>query len=137
MIAGTYTPICIVYLHGTVTGWVFLGSVWVIAIMGMALTITLFPDHLPKWVPFVIYVTMGWMSLFLVISVASYLGTLGLSLLVLGGIFYTVGGVIYTSEKPAALIHGHFGFHEIWHILVMLAAGTHYAMMVLCVLPES
>mmetsp|Transcript_1044 Transcript_1044/g.1479 ORF Transcript_1044/g.1479 Transcript_1044/m.1479 type:complete len:322 (-) Transcript_1044:61-1026(-) len=137
MIAGTYTPMCIVYLHGQVVGWVFLGSIWAIALMGMGLTIALFPDHLPKWVPFVFYITMGWMSVFLVAALTKYLHWLGLFLLILGGVFYTVGGIIYTSEKPAALIAGHFGFHEIWHIFVLLGAGSHFALMFYVVLPES
>jgi len=133
MIAGTYTPMCIVYLHGTVAGWVFLGSVWTIAIIGMTVTILLFPDHLPKWVPFVFYITMGWMSVFLVWSLVAYLGNLGIILLIAGGVAYTVGGIMYTAERPSVIIAKHFGFHELWHIFVLLGAAFHFALMFYCV----
>jgi len=136
MIAGTYTPLCVIYLHQTVVGWVFVGCVWSIALLGMVVTILLFPDHLPKWVPFVFYITMGWMSVFLVLKLVPFLRVSGMLYLVAGGFAYTAGGIVYTTEIPAVLIKDRFGFHEIWHICVLVGAGCHFALMCFCVLPD-
>jgi len=139
MIAGTYTPLCMIFLHGTVTGWVFLGCIWLIAGVGMTLTILFFPEHLPKWVPFVFYITMGCIGVFVIwaLEAYSYMGVSGVLLFLGGGAAYTVGGIFYTLEKPSVIIANQFGFHEIWHFMILLGSALHYALMYFYVLPEA
>jgi hemolysin III len=131
LIAGTLTPVVLV-LSRTPLGWALLGECWFLAFLGIALKTAV--PALPKWVTSVFYVCMGGMVTPLLGSVLPHLGLAGTLLLVLGGVFYLVGAVVFTAEKPNP-IPGRFGFHEIWHILVMCGAASHYAMMLVAVLP--
>mmetsp|Transcript_12592 Transcript_12592/g.17502 ORF Transcript_12592/g.17502 Transcript_12592/m.17502 type:complete len:267 (+) Transcript_12592:141-941(+) len=132
-IAGTFTPLCLVCLHSSWIGWVFLGVVWGEAIFGISLN-TIYYWKMPKWMSLTIYMSMGWTGAFLAVPLFPRIGYGGILLLGLGGITYTVGGVIFIMEKPNP-IPGNFGFHEIWHIFVIAGAGIHWAMMFCYVLP--
>jgi hemolysin III len=137
LIAGTFTPMCLVILRGTVVGWVFVSVLWFLAIAGMTMLIlvaALTDDELPKWITTSMYVSMGWMAALLAPAVMSKIGVLGMALLIGGGVFYTVGGYVFTVEEPNP-VPGVFGFHEIWHIAVLLGAMTHFLLMLLVVLP--
>ena len=130
LIAGTITPLSLIVLTGAL-GWTFFGVIWILAIIGISLK-SINP-HLPKWVTNTFYITMGWLGFFLAISLFDKISLNALYLLAFGGILYSVGFAIYTKEWPN-LIKGKFGFHEIWHILVLVAAGLHWLMYYLYVL---
>jgi hemolysin III len=135
LIAGTFTPLCLVLLHQTVIGWAFVGVVWTMSIISMV-GLSLFFDKVPKWTTMTLYITLGWFGAFLCLYLyPNYLPLGGIALLILGGLWYTVGGYIYTTEKPSIIVPNFFGFHEIWHILVILGATTHWILMYQYVLP--
>jgi hemolysin III len=131
LIAGTYTPLCLV-ISRTTWGWSIFGVVWAVAIIGIIIK-SVFPA-IPKWVTHTLYISMGWVGVILIIRSISLIGATGFALLLAGGIVYTVGAAVYYFEKPNP-VPGKFGFHEIWHLLVLLAAALHFMFMYLVVLP--
>jgi len=133
LIAGTFTPLCLVFYHDVPIGWCFCGTVWVLAIFGMVMTLYMF-TKIPKWLSMTMYITLGWLGALMSTWLYAVIGSGGMALFILGGVFYTSGGYVYTSEKPNP-IPGTFGFHEIWHIAVMLGATTHWFLIYLYVLP--
>mmetsp|Transcript_33584 Transcript_33584/g.81200 ORF Transcript_33584/g.81200 Transcript_33584/m.81200 type:complete len:262 (+) Transcript_33584:138-923(+) len=133
LIAGTYTPLVLVFLNQVAVAWAFLIVVWSLALLGMVVK-GIGQDSVPKWFTLTIYVTLGWFAIFLFPYVMPYLGFGGCALMILGGLLYTVGGVIFQTEWPNP-IPGQLGFHEIWHVLVLAAAMAHWAMMWYFVLP--
>ena len=122
LIAGTYTPMCL--LLGGRAGMILLVAVWAGAALGMLQAI-LWPSA-PK--PLVAFqcVALGWLVVPLIPRLASALGAGGLALLVTGGLLYTVGAVVYALKRPDPLPRV-FGYHEIFHAFVVLAAVCHYA----------
>ena len=133
LIAGTFTPMCLVFFSHDVIGWTFFGCIWFLSGLSIYVTATYF-DKVPKWFTMTIYITLGWFGAFLALWLKDYMLPGGIVLLIAGGVLYTVGGVIYTSEQPNP-IPGKFGFHELWHLFVIMAAATHWLMMFLYVLP--
>lgn len=133
LIAGTLTPLCLVYFHSTVVGWAFLGVVWFLALLGMAGTAA-WHAHIPKWASMTMYITLGWLGACLTYWLLPVIGLGGFGWMLLGGVFYTGGGYVYTTERPNP-IPGQFGFHEIWHIAVCLGAASHWILMWFYVLP--
>lgn len=134
LIAGTFTPLCLVFLHDTVIGWSFFGVAWFLAIMGMFLTVRFGVQRIPKWFSMTMYITIGWIGAFLMFWLLEYIKVGGMGLFFCGGLAYTIGGYIYTTEKPNPY-PGVFGFHEIWHVFVILGAAFHFAVMFFYVLP--
>mmetsp|Transcript_2399 Transcript_2399/g.5442 ORF Transcript_2399/g.5442 Transcript_2399/m.5442 type:complete len:290 (-) Transcript_2399:404-1273(-) len=128
MIAGTFTPLCLVYFNHQWIGWVFLGSIWFFALTGMSTHIVMGHDHVPKWLSMTIHGFMGWTGVFVVIPLCAVMPAGGICLIVLGGVLYTGGAVIFGAEKPNPC-PGRFGFHEIWHLFVLLGALTHWLCM--------
>lgn len=124
MIAGTVTPLVLI-LYRNAFGWTVLGSVWVIATVGIVLRAV--HASLPKYVTNTLYITLGWLPVALIAD-GNHLSEGGLSLLVAGGVLYSLGFAVYILEKPNPK-RGIFGFHELWHIIVVLAAACHYALM--------
>lgn len=123
LIAGTYTPI----LYGSLTGWLRLAMlilIWGIAIGGVFFKI--FWIHAPRWLYTGIYLGMGWISVFLLGHILKTSGWSGLSLLLAGGISYSVGAVIYGLKKPN--FSKHFGFHEFFHCFVLGGSILHFLM---------
>ena len=131
LIAGSFTPVCLVLARGPL-GWSVFGVTWFLAVIGIAIK-SARPD-IPSWVTSTIYVTMGWMAVLLAIPLMRTLHFDGTALFAVGGIAYSIGVVIYTLEKPNP-VPGKFGFHEIWHICVLIAALCHYAVMYFYILP--
>lgn len=131
LIAGTYTPICLVVLHGTV-GIALLILVWSIAIFGILTK--LFWFNAPRWLSTAIYVVMGWSALLVLPPLFESMPIEGLMWLLLGGILYTVGAVIYATKWPR-LTEKWIGFHEIFHIFVLAATACHVIFMYRYVLP--
>lgn len=126
LIAGSYAPFCLISLNG-VKGWVLFGLEVLIAIIGICFKLIWFRS--PRWVSTIIYVAMGWFAIFLIIPLYRALSIGGLLLLVMGGLFYTVGAVIY-GAKPKFLKLKKLEFHEIFHIFILLGSLFQY----LCVL---
>jgi len=131
LITGSMTPICLIVLRGPL-GWSVLGVGWTVALVGVALRGAW--HDLPKWVTTTLYVTLGWLCVVLAYPLLRAIGWHGLLVALLGGVFYTVGAAIFAMEKPNP-IPGIFGFHEIWHLLVIAGAATHYGLMYWFVLP--
>lgn len=127
MIAGSYTPICLIALHNR-TGYILCVLVWSIAILGIVLKglwITC-----PKWVSSVLYIGMGWLCVLAFIPIFKSLPKAGFGWLLAGGIIYTIGGVIYGLKLPIFdSKHKNFGSHEIFHVFIMLGSACHFILM--------
>jgi hemolysin III len=121
LIAGTYTPICLLGLHGV--GMTILIIVWAGAGLGI-LQSMLWPKA-PKWVTAILYVALGWIVVWEWQAVHALLGGLNEILLAIGGFLYTAGAVIYAAHKPNPWPKV-FGYHEIFHLLVIIAAALHF-----------
>jgi len=122
LIAGSYAPFCLVSLNGP-TGWVLFSIVMLIAVSGITFKLVWFNS--PRWLSTTLYIGMGWIMVFAITPLAQVLSPLGIGLLFLGGIFYTIGGIIY-GLKPRVLSFKHLGFHEIFHIFVLLGSLAHF-----------
>lgn len=121
MIAGSYTPMCLIPLRDSF-GWTLLLSIWAIAILGILLKI--FWITAPRWLSTLIYVAMGWACIFGLSTLKETMPAIAFDWLVYGGIAYTVGAVIYGTKWPDPWPKS-FGFHEIWHLFVMVGAFSH------------
>ncbi len=127
LIAGSYTPICLIVLDGKL-GVTLLIVVWSIAIIGM--TIKALWITCPKWFSSVIYIAMGWVCVAVFGPLWNTLPAAGIMWLLAGGIIYTVGGVIYALKLPIFNSkHSHFGSHEIFHLFVMGGSICHFIFM--------
>ncbi|MDG5788959.1 hemolysin III family protein [Evansella sp. AB-P1] len=122
LIAGTYTPYCLITLNGTV-GWVLFGLITILAIFGVLFKLIWF--HCPRWLSTSLYIAMGWVVIFFSSPLSASLHTNGLLLLILGGVLYTIGGIIY-GVKPKCLSFKHWGYHEIFHIFILLGSLSHF-----------
>jgi hemolysin III len=122
LIAGTYTPICLVLLRGRL-GIGLLVAVWAMALMGIVQKLVWM--RAPRWFSTVLYLGMGWAAMIVARPLLAA-APLGFMLWVLaGGAFYTVGAVVYATKRPDP-VPGVFGFHEIWHLFVMAGSFSHY-----------
>ena len=116
LIAGTYTPITISVLRGAI-GWVLFGVVWGAAILGIVLnSIDLEKFRKPS---VACYIAMGWVIIFAIRPLLHVMNPLSLWLLVIGGVFYTVGVIFYAIKKVRY-------FHSIWHIFTLFGSLCHY-----------
>ncbi|KON88357.1 hemolysin [Sporosarcina globispora] len=122
LIAGSYTPFCLITLNG-VTGWVLFSIVSAVALSGILFKMIWF--NCPRWLSTALYIAMGWIIVFAFSPLSESLSSPGVLLLLLGGIFYTIGGVIY-AVKPKFLEFKHLGFHEIFHIFIMMGSMAHF-----------
>lgn len=131
LIAGTYTPVCLISLRGK-WGWTLLICIWAFALFGLLLK--LFWMEAPRWLSTLIYVVMGWLAVIAFVPLERAVSWKGIGLLLAGGIAYTVGAVIYGLKKPNLAFLKSFGFHEIFHVFVMIGSGIHILFMFQCVL---
>lgn len=122
LIAGSYTPFCLIGLKG-ITGWISFSIIATIAICGILFKMIWF--KCPRWISTCIYIGMGWISVFLIKPLSNSIPLGGIFLLVLGGVFYTIGAIIY-GTKPGALKLRKLGFHEIFHIFILLGSLCHF-----------
>ena len=122
LIAGTYTPFCINAFDGF-WKWGMLSIIWSLAIIGIVVKI--FYIRAPRWLNAGIYILMGWLSVTAAGEMLSALPAWVLTWMIIGGVIYTLGAIVYMTKifnfKP-----GVFGFHEVWHIFVLLAAAAHF-----------
>ncbi|MDE6314711.1 MAG: hemolysin III family protein [Lachnospiraceae bacterium] len=127
MIAGSYTPVCLIVLGGKL-GMMMLSIVWGIAIIGIF--VKLFWITCPKWFSSVLYIAMGWTCVIGFTQIINALPTAAFVWLLAGGIIYTVGGVIYALKLPIFNSkHKNFGSHEIFHLFVMGGSVCHFILM--------
>lgn len=127
LIAGTYTPICLIVL-GNPSGCRLLALVWSIAAAGIL--INAFWINCPKWFSSCIYIAMGWVCLTAIRQIIANLPAGAFGWLLAGGIIYTIGGIIYALKLPLFNSrHKNFGSHEIFHVFVMFGSFCHYIMM--------
>lgn len=131
LIAGTYTPLCLVPLRGP-WGWSLLAVVWGIALVGIALRIGW--RGAPPWLPVVLYLFMGWLSLAAVQPLASRLPSAAMAWLFAGGVVYTTGAVVFALQRPR-LWPGVFSWHELWHVFVLGGSACHFVLMLAFVMP--
>ncbi|MTD12850.1 hemolysin III family protein [Nakamurella sp. YIM 132087] len=120
-IAGTYTPIAALALPPTTGNWV-LWTVWVGALGGVGLKM-LFP-HAPRWLGVPFYIALGWVAIFVTPELLTHAGVAPFVLIVAGGLLYTVGAVFYATRRPNPWPLT-FGYHELFHAAVSLAAACH------------
>jgi hemolysin III len=133
LIAGSYTPIC----YNMFTGfwkWDMLAIVWSIALIGIGVKIFIIKS--PRWATAGIYVGMGWLAIFALQEMLTRLPAGALIWLAAGGIIYTLGAVVYAT-RIFNFVPGKFGFHEVWHIFVILGALAHFIVMLAYVAPAS
>ncbi|PHR24072.1 MAG: hemolysin [Desulfotalea sp.] len=126
LIAGTYTPLCLMYLDGPMK-WSILGAQWGLVVAGTVFKFIFI--NAPRYIGTLIYVVMGWIVLIPVTTLMANMPRLSLALLVLGGGLYTLGAIIYGFKWPNPR-PGFFGFHEIFHFFVSVGALLHLIMIV-------
>ena len=131
LIAGSYTPVCLIVLGGKL-GYTLLALVWGIAAVGML--VKAFWITCPKWFSSVIYIAMGWVCVLVFGPLLKTLSAPAFLWLLAGGIIYTVGGVIYALKLPIFNAkHKYFGSHEVFHLFVMGGSICHFIFMYLYV----
>ncbi len=127
LIAGTYTPICLITLQGASGSFLFL-LVWGVALLGILQCI--FFINCPKWVSAVLYIAMGWLCVFSFSDIITLLDRNAFLWLLSGGIIYTIGGIIYACRFPVFnRLHKNFGSHEIFHCFVLAGSMCHFVTM--------
>jgi len=133
LIAGTYTPFALLVLSGPLADAI-LAVVWVGAILGAIVEIV-WIDH-PKWVAAIIYVSLGWVALIAFPGLWEEMGVAGTLLVAAGGLLYTVGAVVYATQRPNPNPRV-FGYHEVFHLFVIAAAAAHFAAVAFFALPAA
>jgi len=125
LIAGTYTPVCVIGLTGA-WGLSMLITVWTLAASGIILTVVWFGA--PRWLTTAVYLLMGWLVIIAFYPLIHSLPVGGITWLVVGGLLYTIGGVIYGFKWPR-INSQWFGFHEIFHLFVIGGSLGHFWLM--------
>ncbi len=133
LIAGTYTPVCLIALHGTLAHTILI-VVWAGALGGVIFKL-LWIDA-PKWLLALVYVALGSVSAAVLGELPAAVGWLGVAGLAGGGLLYAIGAVVYASGRPNPWPKV-FGYHEVFHALVLAAATMHYAVIAFAVLPHA
>ena len=132
LIAATYTPFSLLVLHGALARAVLI-VVWAGALGGIVLN--LLWTSAPKWLSAAVYIALGWVAVIAMPELAHELGAAGVALLMGGGLLYTAGAVIYATQRPNPAPQV-FGYHEIFHALVVAAALAHFAVVAFYALPR-
>lgn len=122
LIAGSYSPLCLISLNGVV-GYSILAIIWTVAILGILINNLWF--SVPRWITTSVYVAMGWLIVVAFYPLSKVMPIVGIMWLLFGGVLYTVGGIIYALKIPKVK-NKYFGFHEIFHIFVMLGSLCYY-----------
>ncbi len=131
LIAGTYTPFCLVVLN-TAWGISMLSVVWGVAGAGIALKLV-WPNA-PRWLSVLLYVIVGWLALVATPPLIDWFTAGPLALLVAGGVLYTLGGLVYALRRPDPYPRT-FGYHEVFHLLVIAGSLLHFTLVAVYVVP--
>lgn len=131
LIAGTYTPFALLVLEGTLST-VLLIVVWTCAILGSVMELALAESS--KWIMAIVCIGLGWISVIVLPQIAREIGVVGTTLLAIGGVAYTAGAIIYALQKPNP-VPQIFGYHEVFHVLVVVAIAAQYAAIAFFVMP--
>lgn len=126
LIAGTYTPICLISLNGQV-GYTLFAIIWAVAISGIIMKALWLAA--PRWLTAGLYILMGWLVILAIQPIMSALPEEGFRWLFAGGVVYTIGGVIYALKWPLKN-NKWFGFHELFHIFVLGGSFCHYMLVI-------
>jgi hemolysin III len=130
-IAGTYTPFALLVMHGSLADAVLI-VVWASAAAGMILNLVWI--RAPYWFSAAVYLSTGWVAIVTLPQLWDEIGPVGVGLIALGGALYTAGAVIYARRRPDPRPQV-FGYHEIFHVLVIAAAAVQYAAVAIYALP--
>jgi hemolysin III len=133
LIAGTYTPFALLVLDGAIAT-VILVVVWAGALGGILLKLVWIDA--PKLLAAIVYVALGWVAVAAFPDLLDELGVTGTALVVAGGLLYTAGAVVYALRRPDP-VPSVFGYHEVFHALVIVAAALQYAVVAFYVIPAS
>ena len=126
LIAGTYTPVCLLPLRQAgAWGWSLLGVIWGLTLAGIVMT--LFWVNAPRWVTSGVYLFMGWLAILAIYPLWRTMGAQGVAWLLTGGVLYTVGGVLYALKWPGR-DNPRFGCHEIFHLFILAGSLCHFFM---------
>lgn len=125
MIAGTYTPLCLVPLRGP-WGWALLAGVWSLAIAGV-LSVYIWRTH-SRWARVILYVCMGWLVLFEMGEILRTFPPAAIGWLIAGGVVYSLGAVVFITNRPN-LWPGRFIAHDLWHVMVLVGSLCHFMVM--------
>jgi len=131
LIAGTYTPICLI-AASTAWGITLLAVVWAIALAGIVLKVC-WPGA-PRWLSVLLYVSAGWLGVIAAVPLTDWLAWAPIGLLILGGVLYTIGGVIYATQRPNPWPRV-FGYHEVFHLLAIAGSALHFALVAIYLMP--
>jgi hemolysin III len=126
LIAGTYTPMCVMALHG-VTAWVVLAVVWTGASVGILTKLYRVDLHVLSGF---MYIGLGWIAIFILPALARELSGVGMALVVTGGLTYTLGALALATHRPDPWPET-FGYHEVWHAATVVAAACFYVAILL------
>ncbi len=132
LIAGTYTPVALLALRGALAHTILI-VVWAGALGGVIFKLVWIDA--PKWVFAAVYLALGWVSVAVFGELPGAIGWLGVAGLAGGGLLYTLGAIVYASGRPNPAPRV-FGYHEVFHALVIAAAALHYAVIAFAVLPR-
>lgn len=131
LIAGTYTPVCVNLLSGF-WQWGMFSIIWALAVIGSISKIVLI--NTPRWFTALVYLIMGWLAILGFSEIIVVLPVGALIWLVLGGVVFTLGAIVYIT-KLMNFFPGVFGFHEVWHIFVIVGCLCHFVLMAVYVAP--
>jgi hemolysin III len=130
LIAGTYTPVSLLVLRNA-WGYAMLGLVWAGALAGIAMKI--WGMERTRTITSAMYIVLGWLAVLVAPQLVKHVSVLVLALIATGGVLYTLGAIVLLRRRPdpSPLV---FGYHEIWHVMVVAAGACHYAAIMLLVL---
>jgi hemolysin III len=124
LIAGTYTPVCLLALKGML-GWSLFGAIWGLAILGIVIKLLWF--NAPRWLYTSFYLVLGWLAVFFIVPLYKSLSLQGFTWLLIGGAMYSIGAIIYGTKSKKIKISV-FGFHEIFHVFILAGSFSHFMM---------
>ena len=131
LIAGSYTPVCLIALRGG-WGWSIFGVIWALAIAGLIMSLTWI--NCPRTLTSSIYIAMGWLAVVALWPLWQALGPRGMAWLLAGGVLYTVGGVLYALKWPGRN-NPRFGCHEVFHVFIVLGSIAHFLLFYRVLMP--
>ena len=130
VIAGTYTPFCLAV--DDAWGISMLSVIW--GLVGAGIVLKVFWPGAPRWLSVALYVSMGWLAVVASAPLSHWFALAPLALLALGGVLYTLGGVVYAARRPSPFPRV-FGYHEVFHALVVAGSAVHFALVAIYLMP--